>query len=86
MFSFCREEGSKVLVHCKMGISRSASVVIAYVMKAKNWNLHKALTYVKNKRTCIKPNENFLKQLEVYQGILSARSVPEFLPVPSAIY
>lgn len=69
-----REEGSKVLVHCKMGISRSASVVIAYVMKAKNWNLHKALTYVKNKRTCIKPNENFLKQLEVYQGILSARS------------
>ena len=44
-------------------------------MKAKNWNLHKALAYVKNKRTCIKPNENFLKQLEVYQGILSARLV-----------
>jgi len=66
------EEGSKVLVHCKMSISRSASVVIAYVMKAKNWNLHKALQFVKNKRTCIKPNENFLKQLEVYQGILSA--------------
>src|SRR5690349_11963408 len=55
-----------------MGISRSASVVIAYVMKAKNWNLHKALQFVKNKRNCIKPNENFLKQLEVYQGILSA--------------
>lgn len=58
-----------------MGISRSASVVIAYVMKAKNWNLQKALTFVKNKRNCIKPNENFLKQLEVYQGILSARLV-----------
>jgi protein phosphatase slingshot len=58
-----------------MGISRSASVVIAYVMKAKNWNLNKALTFVKNKRNCIKPNENFLKQLEVYQGILSARLV-----------
>lgn len=86
MFSFRREEGSKVLVHCKMGISRSASVVIAYVMKAKNWNLHKALTYVKNKRTCIKPNENFLKQLEVYQGILSARLVPDFLSVPSSTY
>lgn len=68
-----REEGSKVLVHCKMGISRSASVIIAYVMKVKNWSLTKAFQYVKNKRGCIKPNENFLKQLEVYQGILNAR-------------
>lgn len=66
------KEGSKVLVHCKMGISRSASVVIAYVMKAKNWSLAKSIQFVKSKRPCIKPNENFLKQLEVYQGILSA--------------
>lgn len=66
------KEGSKVLVHCKMGISRSASVVIAYVMKAKNWSLAKSLDFVKGKRSCVKPNENFLKQLEVYQGILSA--------------
>lgn len=56
-----------------MGISRSASVVIAYVMKAKNWSLQKAMDYVKAKRNCIKPNESFLKQLEVYQGILNAR-------------
>lgn len=68
-----REEGAKVLVHCKMGISRSASVVIAYVMKAKNWNLDVALSYVKNKRSCVMPNDNFLKQLEIYQGILTAR-------------
>lgn len=70
---FFREEGSKVLVHCKMGISRSASVVIAYVMKANNWNLKKALRFVKDKRQSIRPNENFLRQLEVYQGILNAR-------------
>ena len=68
-----REEGSKVLVHCKMGISRSASVVIAYVMKANNWNLKKAFRFVKDKRQSIRPNENFLRQLEVYQGILNAR-------------
>lgn len=56
-----------------MGISRSASVVIAYVMKAYDWNLERALEFVKTKRGCIKPNSGFLKQLEIYQGILDAR-------------
>lgn len=67
-----RQEGSKVLVHCKMGVSRSASVVIAYAMKAYNWSFRKALEYVQSKRTCIKPNKHFQLQLETYQGILAA--------------
>lgn len=67
-----KEQGSKVLVHCKMGISRSASVVIAYVMKAYGWDLRQALDFVKTRRSCIKPNSGFLKQLETYQGILHA--------------
>ncbi|XP_059054251.1 protein phosphatase Slingshot [Achroia grisella] len=74
-----RNEGSKVLVHCKMGISRSASVVIAYAMKAFNWNFEKALKHVKAKRNCIKPNTNFLSQLETYQGILDAMKNKEKL-------
>ncbi|CAH1646058.1 unnamed protein product [Spodoptera littoralis] len=74
-----RNEGSKVLVHCKMGISRSASVVIAYAMKAFNWNFEKALKHVKAKRSCIKPNTNFLNQLETYQGILDAMKNKEKL-------
>ncbi|CAK1581880.1 unnamed protein product [Parnassius mnemosyne] len=74
-----RNEGSKVLVHCKMGISRSASVVIAYAMKAFNWNFDKALKHVKAKRNCIKPNTNFLSQLETYQGILQAMKNKEKL-------
>ncbi|CAH0604707.1 unnamed protein product [Chrysodeixis includens] len=74
-----RNEGSKVLVHCKMGISRSASVVIAYAMKAFNWNFDKALRHVKTKRSCIKPNTNFLNQLETYQGILDAMKNKEKL-------
>lgn len=67
-----RQEGSKVLVHCKMGVSRSASVVIAYAMKAYNWSFKKALEHVQSKRTCIKPNKHFQLQLETYQGILAA--------------
>lgn len=50
-----------------MGISRSASVVIAYAMKAYNWDFKKAFEYVQKKRSCIKPNQNFINQLETYQ-------------------
>ncbi|KAG5684206.1 hypothetical protein PVAND_013445 [Polypedilum vanderplanki] len=77
--SRARREGSKVLVHCKMGISRSASVVIAYAMKAYNWDFCKAIQHVKDKRSCIKPNKNFLAQLETYQGILDAMKNKEKL-------
>ncbi|XP_055683379.1 protein phosphatase Slingshot isoform X2 [Lutzomyia longipalpis] len=70
--SKAKKQGSKVLVHCKMGVSRSASVVIAYAMKAFNWDFDRALGHVRGKRTCIKPNKNFMAQLETYQGMLYA--------------
>ncbi|XP_063929872.1 protein phosphatase Slingshot isoform X3 [Zophobas morio] len=74
-----KQNGSKVLVHCKMGVSRSASVVIAYAMKAYNWDFQTAMHHVKEKRTCIKPNTSFLSQLETYQGILDAMKNKEKL-------
>ncbi|XP_065371759.1 protein phosphatase Slingshot [Calliphora vicina] len=74
-----KAEGSKVLVHCKMGVSRSASVVIAYAMKAYNWEFQKALQHVKQRRNCIKPNKNFLNQLETYRGMLDAMKNKEKL-------
>lgn len=74
-----QKEGSKVLVHCKMGVSRSASVVIAYAMKAYNWDFPQAWKHVKDKRNCIKPNSSFLLQLETYQGILDAMKNKEKL-------
>lgn len=68
-----RKAGSKCLVHCKMGISRSAATVIAYAMKEYGWDLKKAFDYVKERRTVTKPNPSFMRQLEEYQGILLAR-------------
>ncbi|KAM6987396.1 protein phosphatase Slingshot homolog 2 [Tautogolabrus adspersus] len=70
--SKARKAGAKCLVHCKMGISRSASTVIAYAMKEYGWNLDTAFEYVKEKRAVTKPNPAFMKQLEEYQGILLA--------------
>ncbi|XP_004911757.2 protein phosphatase Slingshot homolog 2 isoform X2 [Xenopus tropicalis] len=70
--SKAKKHGSKCLVHCKMGVSRSASTVIAYAMKEYGWNLDRAFDYVKERRTVTKPNPSFMKQLEEYQGILLA--------------
>ncbi|KAM9846791.1 protein phosphatase Slingshot homolog 2b [Aulostomus maculatus] len=67
-----KKSGSKCLVHCKMGISRSAATVIAYAMKEYGWDLKKAFDYVKERRTVTKPNPSFMRQLEEYQGILLA--------------
>lgn len=52
-----------VLVHCQAGISRSASIVIAYLMKKFNMNMHEGFSYVKAKRPCVAPNPGFIQQL-----------------------
>ncbi|KAM3867214.1 protein phosphatase Slingshot homolog 3 [Diretmus argenteus] len=67
-----RKSGQAVLVHCKMGVSRSASTVIAFLMKQQRWALEVALSYVRDRRHIIKPNEGFMKQLHTYNGILNA--------------
>ncbi|XP_062814498.1 protein phosphatase Slingshot homolog 1 [Anolis carolinensis] len=63
---------SKCLVHCKMGVSRSASTVIAYAMKEFGWSAEEAYNYVKQKRNITRPNAGFMRQLQEYQGILDA--------------
>ncbi|XP_062868278.1 protein phosphatase Slingshot homolog 2b isoform X2 [Trichomycterus rosablanca] len=71
--SRAKKTGAKCLVHCKMGVSRSASTVIAYAMKEYGWDLEQAFDYVKERRAVTKPNPSFMRQLEEYQGILLAR-------------
>uniref|UniRef100_A0AAR2IHT2 protein-serine/threonine phosphatase n=1 Tax=Pygocentrus nattereri TaxID=42514 RepID=A0AAR2IHT2_PYGNA len=70
--SRAKKTGAKCLVHCKMGVSRSASTVIAYAMKEYGWDLEQAFEYVKERRAVTKPNPSFMRQLEEYQGILLA--------------
>ena len=42
-------------------------------MKEYGWTLQYAYDYVKQKRSCIKPNKGFMNQLVIYEGILDAR-------------
>ncbi|CAB1325323.1 unnamed protein product [Coregonus sp. 'balchen'] len=67
-----RQSGQAVLVHCKMGVSRSGSTVVAYAMKQQRWSLEVALSYVRDRRPIVQPNEGFMKQLHTYSGILNA--------------
>jgi hypothetical protein len=52
-----------VLVHCTLGISRSASMVCAYMMIAARITLADALTLLRRARKWVRPNDGFLAQL-----------------------
>ncbi len=60
-------ENKNVIVHCAAGMSRSASLVIAYLMIENNWQYEEAYNYVKRKRPIIDPNNGFIKQLKAIE-------------------
>jgi len=66
----CRQNNEKVLVHCIMGISRSTTIILAYLMKYNNMTLLDAYYFVKKKRSIINPNDGFIEQLLNYEKIL----------------
>lgn len=51
------------LVHCQFGISRSATIVIAFIMNKYRMTYQDALEYVKKERPVVQPNKGFEKQL-----------------------
>lgn len=57
----------KILVFCKAGISRSATVVISYLMKTFSMTVDEAISFLKKRRPLIQPNNGFLKQLKEYE-------------------
>jgi dual specificity phosphatase 12 len=55
-----------VLVHCQGGISRSATIVAAYLMHSKDLDPDSALKMIRRVRPYIDPNQGFLQQLEIF--------------------
>lgn len=52
-----------ILVHCNAGVSRSPAIVIAYLMIHTKLSYDEAYNKVKEARSCIRPNDGFVKQL-----------------------
>ena len=66
-YQFIKENKDKnIFVHCVFGKSRSASVVIFYIMKEKKLNFNEAKNFVKNIRQIVEPNSGFENELNRY--------------------
>ncbi|KAK9703366.1 Dual specificity phosphatase, catalytic domain [Popillia japonica] len=70
-------KNSKVLVHGNNGNSRSATLVLGYIMEKFGLTCMEAYKYVKDRRACIKPNDGFVAQLVEYEPIYRARQTLE---------
>lgn len=73
-FSFIdegRDQNYGVLVHCQLGVSRSASMMLAYVMRTLRLPLHEAYAYVKSKSSVISPNMSLIYQLVEFEKTLN---------------
>ena len=70
-----RAEDGKILVHCQAGVSRSATITIAYILKHSKMTVMEAYRYVKSKRVIIAPNFNFMGQLMEFEQCLNQGQV-----------
>jgi predicted protein tyrosine phosphatase len=64
----------RVLVHCAAGVSRSATLVAAYLMRHGHCSAGEALRRVQELRSCANPNEGFRQQLLYYEEELQRRA------------
>ncbi|XP_042567410.1 uncharacterized protein si:dkey-175m17.7 [Cyprinus carpio] len=84
LFSFFVSEeahqcGRGVLVHCQAGVSRSATIVIAYLMKHTLMTMTDAYKYVRSRRPIVSPNLNFMGQLLEFERDLNSGVTPRIL-------
>ncbi|EJD42233.1 phosphatases II [Auricularia subglabra TFB-10046 SS5] len=89
------DSGGKVLVHCFAGVSRSATVVTAYLVASRGLAPIEALQLVRKHRPCVAPNAGFVRQLELFYrsvkqqledekvALAAAAPVVSLAPVPA---
>ncbi|KAJ8734453.1 hypothetical protein PYW08_013703 [Mythimna loreyi] len=58
--------GGTILVHCHFGVSRSAAVVISFIMEKYGLCYEEAFNLVRSKRRFVGPNVGFIAQLKLF--------------------
>jgi len=71
----CFDQGGKVFVHCHRGMSRSATICIAWLMFDQRVTLEDAYETCKASRNCIRPNDAFVDQLSNYEAELLGKKI-----------
>ena len=62
------DKNNKILIHCAAGISRSSSIVIAYLIKYTDMKtFDSAFNFLRKIRPLIEPNPSFIKQLKIFE-------------------
>jgi atypical dual specificity phosphatase len=64
------KKGHVVFVHCKAGVSRSPTIVMAWLMVYKNYSFDDAWTSVVKARPYARPNSGFVKILKSLSDVL----------------
>lgn len=64
LINHCVQHQVNILVFCAAGASRSATIVLNYLIKGCGMSLDKALSHLKRVRPVVMPNQGFLKALE----------------------
>ncbi|CAF3331984.1 unnamed protein product [Rotaria socialis] len=67
MDSAFQNPSNRILVHCNLGISRSTTLILSYLMKTYNATLLEAFKYLRHRRPIVCPNVGFLRQLIDYE-------------------
>ena len=67
-------DGKKILIHCAAGISRSPTILAAYLMRSRGMSCDEALEFIRRARPIVDPNLGFVIQLCAYEARLKQRS------------
>ena len=66
----------RILIHCQAGMSRSPTIVAAYLMKRRHMSLMQALKQIVDVRPQVCPNYGFIQQLKDLEMELFGVAVP----------
>lgn len=77
-----RTVGGHSLVHCAIGVSRSVTICLAFLVKYENKTLRQAYYDLKSVRPIIRPNEGFWKQLISFEMDVHGKASVKLITYP----